>query len=659
MNHSSEPEDRLRLVLEASDLGYLDWNLATGDLYHSPKARRILQLDRTDQDNPFTNPQFQPQLRERIGKETSHFATEYKLLDAEGRWKWVSLNGQVVERAPSGAPLRYLATVRDITRYRESARISTLEGIRKDALLTMYKNSSRPDFKVFDETLNLVVNLTQSQFGYIYLYSEDTRKFTLHAWSSEVMPHCTVMKKETVYDLDNTGLWGEVVRQRKAITVNDYAAENPYKKGLPTGHVPLLRFLSVPIFEGSRIVAVTGVANKPAVYDKFDEESLTLLLQEVWSIHQRQELELKMAKLYRAVESSPTSIVITDLTGSIEYVNPRFTAVTGYTQEEVLGQNPRLLKSGQTPAAVYEDLWTTVTSGREWHGELINRRKSGEVFYEEVSISAILDQKGKISHYVAVKEDITQKRRMQDILLQSQKMETVGQLAAGVAHDFNNLLTSLIGYNTMLLTRLPEDSPLRRYSTQIKVVAHRAAELVSGLLSIGRQQRLQMASLELDEFLRSQIPLVHALVNRSDSAYQVNWQTEKPDQPLHLQADRSQLSQVLINLVSNARDARPEEGECWIRWGRRDIGAGELLELGLPATGGYAWFSVADNGPGIPPEIRNQIFEPFFTTKPMGQGTGIGLPAVFGIIKQHHGAVTVDSEPGHGACFTLYLPLDQ
>ncbi|MRR07904.1 MAG: PAS domain S-box protein, partial [Deltaproteobacteria bacterium] len=175
-------------------------------------------------------------------------------------------------------------------------------------------------------------------------------------------------------------------------------------------------------------------------------------LQEAEVRRQKKKAEDELRKLSQAVEQSPVSIIITDRSGTIEYVNPKFTQITGYGVDEAVGQTPGILKSGNMPASEYRKLWDTITSGREWHGEMINKKKNGELFWERASISAIRDADGAITHFVGVKEDISDQRRAElehkqamNQLRQAQKMEAIGQLAGGIAHDFNNLLTVING----------------------------------------------------------------------------------------------------------------------------------------------------------------------------------------------------------------------
>ena len=259
-----------------------------------------------------------------------------------------------------------------------------------------------------------------------------------------------------ISDLGVGGSWGDAVRERKAIVVNDFADS-----------VSLARFLTVPIIENDEVVAVIGVGDKKAPYTDDDAEQLGYLSDGFWQLHRRRLTEEVLDRLYQAVEHSPVSISITDPQGTIEYANPRFVRHTGYSLEEAVGSNPRILQSGQVPAEVFRDLWTTILSGREWQGELINRKKNGELLWEWASISPVRDPEGRITHFIAVKEDITERKATQELVARAQRMETIGTLSAGVAHDFNNLLTSVLAFNTMLLRKIEVGNPLRVYAEKI------------------------------------------------------------------------------------------------------------------------------------------------------------------------------------------------
>jgi PAS domain S-box-containing protein len=363
-------------------------------------------------------------------------------------------------------------------------------------------------------------------------------------------------------------------------------------------------------------------------------------------------------KLWRAVEQSPVSIVITDAQGAIEYVNPRFTQVTGYGHEEALGKTPRILKSGRTPESVYSDLWATISSGREWRGEMCNRRKDGTLFWEAASISPVLDAEGRTTHYVAVKEDISarvhadeERRSLEDQLRQSQKMEAIGRLAGGVAHDFNNLLAVITGYSEMMARRLAEASPERRHAGEILKAATRAAGLTRQLLAFSRKQILEPKVLDLNAVVIDVEKMLQRIIGED-----VRLRTSLASDVWPLLADPGQLEQVLLNLAVNARDAMPEGGSLTIETANATLLPSQSERLVGLRAGDYVRLAVSDTGCGIAPEIRDRIFEPFFTTKEQGKGTGLGLATVYGVVQQSGGHISVDSEVGKGTRFTILLP---
>jgi len=368
-------------------------------------------------------------------------------------------------------------------------------------------------------------------------------------------------------------------------------------------------------------------------------------------ITERNRAEEQLSKLWQAVEQSPVSVVITDLRGRIEYVNPRFTEVSGYSEAELVGQNPRILKSGAMDRDFYQNLWQTISSGREWHGELHNKKKSGELFWESGSISAVKNSEGRITHFVAVKEDVTERKQSFDQLRQVQKMEAIGQLAGGIAHDFNNLLTIINGYSTLLIRGLESGSPMRKEAEQILRAGERAAELTRQLLSFSRRQILEPKVLNINIQVQSVEKMLRRLIGEH-----IELVTHLSEDIGFIKIDPGQVEQIIMNLVVNARDASETGGEITIETGNCDLD--EIFSLQHPGSvaGSYVKIAVRDRGFGMTDEVKRRLFEPFFTTKEMGRGTGLGLATVYGIVKQSGGYIDVISEPDQGASFNIYLP---
>jgi PAS domain S-box-containing protein len=370
------------------------------------------------------------------------------------------------------------------------------------------------------------------------------------------------------------------------------------------------------------------------------------------SLARRMKAEEILRKLSLAIEQSPVSIIITDLNGTIEFVNPKFCQVTGYAPEEVIGRNSRILKSGETPGEDYEALWRTISSGEVWHGEFRNKKKNGELFWESVTISPVKSQIGEISHYMAIKEDITEKKKLQEQLLHSQRMEVAGNLAGGVAHDFNNILTAILGYSDMLEIEIPEDDPRSKKVKLIRMAAERAAGLTRSLLAFSRKQQIDTRIVDLNDVVRGTADLLRGLTREDIELRIVPWEKYLP-----VLADVGQLEQVLLNLTTNACDAIEGGGSISISVGKTELTDRMGNAQGVIEPGSYALLSVADTGVGIDERTRQQMFDPFFTTKEVGKGTGLGLAICYGIVQQHGGYIDCRSEPGRGTTFQIYLPI--
>lgn len=382
------------------------------------------------------------------------------------------------------------------------------------------------------------------------------------------------------------------------------------------------------------------------------EDSLARVVVSTVDITERKRAEDALLKLSSAIEQSPVSIIITDVQGRIEFVNPKFTQLTGYSFEEVRGRNPRFLKSELTSPAEHRRLWAAITQGNTWAGTFCNRKKSGELFWEDATIAPIKNRDGHVTHYIAVKEDVTDKKRLEDQLRQAQKMEAIGTLAGGVAHDFNNILTAIFGYTNIVKLTMAADDPLQAELDEVLAASERAAQLTRGLLAFSRKQVMSLKAVDLNDIVGNVERLLRRLVGED-----VELSTRLCVDRLTAIADTGQIEQVLMNLAANARDAMPDGGVLSIC--TRVVTVDE--EFGMGSGHGQAvrnaLITVSDTGIGMDAPTQQKVFEPFFTTKEPGKGTGLGLAIVYGIIKQHGGMVRVKSEVGAGTTFEVYLPL--
>jgi two-component system, cell cycle sensor histidine kinase and response regulator CckA len=344
-------------------------------------------------------------------------------------------------------------------------------------------------------------------------------------------------------------------------------------------------------------------------------------------------------RLAAAIEQAAEVVVITDRAGVIEYVNPAFERVTGYSREEAVGESPRILKSGNQDAAFYQDLWRTITAGRTWHGHFVNRRKAGTLYEEDATITPIRDERGEVVNFVAIKRDVSREVELQQQLVHAQKMEAVGRLAGGIAHDFNNLLQAMLGQLAVLRQRvtIPDDHAARSFG-ELDELVRRGAALTRQLLLFSRRETSLRERVDLNDAVRGAASLLRRIVREN-----VTIDTELAPAPLPVVADRAQLDQVLMNLAVNASDAMASGGRMTLRT------EGDETHVRLV---------VADTGCGMSDVVRAHVFEPFFTTKAVGKGTGLGLSVVHGIVTAHGGRLEVESREGEGATFTVLLPRD-
>ena len=354
-------------------------------------------------------------------------------------------------------------------------------------------------------------------------------------------------------------------------------------------------------------------------------------------------------KLSRAVEQSPVAIVITDAEGRTQYVNPKYSEVSGYSLEECLGRDTHVLREGHPDEESYRRCMEAVSAGREWHGELTHVRPDGEKVWESVQVSCIRNAAGEVTNLLCLREDITRRKRLEEELRQSQKMESLGTLAGGIAHDFNNLLAVINGY-AELSTLHPNDPVLFQKSLrEIKRASQRAIGLVRQILTFSRKAQVHFAPVDMNQLIRDLVALLSETFPRK-----VSFSLSLMDGLPMMLADQNQLQQVVLNLCVNARDAMPQGGVISVT---TSVVSGDRLGHKGAAQGkAYVCMLVGDTGTGMTPEVKARIFEPFFTTKAGSDGTGLGLAVVYGIIASHQGFIEVDSAPGAGSAFRVLMP---
>jgi len=399
-------------------------------------------------------------------------------------------------------------------------------------------------------------------------------------------------------------------------------------------------YMGVPL----RDTAGRVLGNIAVMHDRrLERVELTRSLLTIFSVRAATELERRRAEQRLLLQSSileatANAVVLTDAAGVIEWVNPAFTRLTGYTEKEAVGQSTRILKSGVQDPSVYADLWRTVSAGGVWRGELVNRRNDGTHYHEQMTITPVRGPDGAVAHYVAIKEDATERRQMEERLRDSQRLEAVGRLAGGVAHDFNNLLQAMLGLVELVHSTGQPSQESRERLAELEELMQRGSQLTRQLLLFSRREEPRVERVDLNAVVLDTAKLLRRLLREN-----VELDLELAPERLHLVADRGQLGQVWMNLAVNAADAMPGGGVLTVRSGREGDS--------------QVWFSIEDTGHGIAADVRDHIFEPFFTTKGAYSGTGLGLAVVHGIVSEHGGRVEVSSNVGVGTVFRVVLPI--
>jgi two-component system cell cycle sensor histidine kinase/response regulator CckA len=616
-------EERYALAVQGSNDGIWDRDFLTGEVYYSPRWKSMLGCE--DDELPNNSEEWKKRIYPddyqmvmdalvgyMEGRNPS-YEVEYRLQHKDSSYRYILARG-ICLRDHHGVPYRFSGSHTDITDKKRA----------EDALM-----QSEIHFRQAVEHSPVA----------IAIYSNMEEKFIL------VNRKFTEQFGYTLEDIPDVGHWWSLAypdeKYRKAVKA-EWASKVKQAIKNKSPFEPMEAVVTCK--DGS-------IRHIEFNFSSVGERNLVSLIDHT-EIKSAQEVVKKSEEKYRRLfEKSKDAIFISNPGRRFIDINQAGIELFGYTKEELFSLDLEKLYWNPEDREV---LWQKLhRSGFVSDFEVEMKRKDGEKIIVHISFSVITDDSGEVSGYQGIIRDVTERKRLERQLLQSQKMESVGILAGGVAHDFNNLLTAISGYGQILQETIPkDDEPSQESIRNVLNAADRAAELTRGLLAFSRKQLISPKPVHIHTLISDTGKLIQRIIGED-----IEFSTNFASKNLLVKADPGQIEQILMNLATNARDAMPHGGHLSITTRHMVVEDGSETLYDLQSPGNYALISVSDTGTGMDKKTLESIFEPFFTTKEVGKGTGLGLSIVHGILKQHNGSVLASSKPGKGTTFDIYLPL--
>jgi two-component system, cell cycle sensor histidine kinase and response regulator CckA len=605
-----QSDERLQLALDVVSDGVWDWRVDTGKVYFSPRWYTMLGYDHLELPELFetwktlvhpddlesTTRIIEARLKDGVG-----FEMQFRMRAKDGTWRWILGRGKVVERDGSGNPVRMLGTHVDITELR-----------RAESAL---KESESRYKAIFNAIPDMVFQFDGEG---VYIGYQGGRDLLL------VPPERFIGKR-----FEEVLPQGVAARSREGLEAIAAGSE---------------------FFDCEYSLEIGGEKRS---FDmrmfRVDQRSFMAMVRDITA---RKRSEEEILRLSGAVTHAAGGVIIISPDQIIQYVNPAFEKMSGYSASEIVGRKSTVLHQGlpvETGHHLHQEIWDKMAKGEVWTGRLPRVRRDGKPYAVEATVTPIRNEAGELVSVVSFWRDITHEEQLQLQLLQSQKMEAIGTLAGGIAHDFNNILSSIIGYSELAQMKARGNAALVQDLSMVLKAADRAKDLVRQILTFSRKGEQQKKTVNLVPLLREIVKMLRATI---PSTIEIAIADETSSDLVTV--DTVQMHQIVTNLCSNATHAMPMGGRIILRV--RDYPCDAAALLPEMASSSCLAIEVTDTGSGMTSDVIGQIFDPFFTTKKPGEGTGMGLPVVHGIVTRHGGHITVTSEPGKGSTFTIVLP---
>ena len=608
---------RYEATIDAAQIGTWDWNVQTGEVIFNNRWFEIvgyspeeLAHDSIQTSINLAHPDDFKESRaiaeKHFNGELPYYEIEYRMKHKNGHWVWFLDRGRLISRTADGKPLQMLGTHIDITE-------------RKQAEQAMRESERK--FRSITEQISEVVFVNNS--------------------IGEVSYVSPVVEKITGYKPDE--LLGH--------SFFEYLAEEEIPRATAIFTDAMSRQLTNQVVELTYRKKDGSLFQAEIHSQYFKDNGSSGVIGLLRDISERKLIENQLVKLSTAVEQSPAVVLINDAHGTIEYVNPMFTELTGYSIEEAKGRNPRILQSGLTPKSVYDELWKTILSGRIWRGEWQNKKKNGELFWESVVISAILNGEGVITNFVAVKEDITERKKMlEELIVAKEKAEESDRLKsaflANISHEIRTPMNGILGFSELLKEPHLSGEEMSEFIELIQKSGHRMLNLINDLIDIScidaEETKVEIREIPLNDLMRD----IHTFFkpDARSKELRLTFTTGLSDNESLIKTDSGKLTRVLTNLINNALKFTMKGG----------------VDFGYSRKENTLEFYVIDSGIGIPVEMQDKVFDRFHqvdNSLTRGyEGAGLGLSISKALIKILGGTIHVESIDGAGTTFSFTIP---